>query len=140
MNPETTYGGACLCGAVRYDCSRAPEQVGYCHCRMCQRNSGSAVVPYASFAVDAFAYTKGRPKVYRSSDSGQREFCEACGSYLAFRNAPAPKTVDVNVGTLDAPDAVTPEVHIWCDSRICWFDIDDGLPRFAQAQPPVDSS
>jgi hypothetical protein len=127
------YTGGCLCGALRYSSSIKPIDVGYCHCRMCQRLSGATALPWASFATGSFNYTQGRPKIYASSDHGQREFCEKCGSQIAFRATDSEATVEINVGTFDDPEIVTPEYHIWCDSQVSWFDTVDGLPRYAES-------
>ncbi len=125
--------GGCLCGAVRYDSSAEPIDVGYCHCRMCQKLSGAAALPWASFATGSFTYTAGSPKIYKSSPHGQREFCSDCGSQIAFRAVDSDATVEINVGTLDDPAAVTPQYHIWCDSQISWFETADELPRYPES-------
>jgi len=127
--------GGCLCGAVRYEASTSPLDVGYCHCRMCQKVSGAPVLPWASFAVESFAYTESQPQVYRSSAHGQREFCAQCGSQIAFRATDENKTVEINVGTLEDPTSVCPQYHIWCDSQISWFEIHDDLPRHPRSGP-----
>ena len=76
-----------------------------------------------------FRYVAGEPAVYRSSESGRREFCPACGSQLAFRDADG---VSLNTGCLDDPDAMPPAMHIWCESRVAWFETADDLPRHAR--------
>ena len=127
------YEGGCLCGALRYSASVDPIDAGYCHCRMCQKISGAAVLPWASFSSGDFSYTLGQPKIYKSSDWGQREFCEACGSQIAFRGTVSDDAVEINVGTLDDPEIITPEYHVWCDSQVSWFDTADALPRYSQS-------
>ena len=126
--------GGCLCGELRY-AAAGPVDAGYCHCRMCQRSSGAAALPWASFPAERFAWEKGSPAVYRSSGDGQREFCAACGSQIAFRDRRPPGTVSLNLGTLDAPGRVVPRLHIWTASRIPWFDTGDRLPRFEGSGP-----
>ena len=128
-----TYTGGCLCAALRYRSSVKPVEVGYCHCRMCQKLSGATVLPWASFATNAFSYTEGHPKIYSSSAHGQREFCADCGSQIAFRPTDNGATLEINVGTLDDPDAVTPQYHIWCASQVSWFDTADDLPRYPES-------
>jgi hypothetical protein len=85
--------------------------------------------------VDGFAYDRGTPVAYRSSAHGQREFCGACGTPLAFRSARTPTTLDVTIASLVDPAAVAPEYHIWRQSRIPWFETADTLPRHADAGP-----
>ena len=127
--------GGCLCGAIRYSSQLAPYDVGYCHCRLCQRSSGAPVSVWASFPVEAFCYTRGTPMKFKSSEHGQREFCGDCGSQLLFRETVSTKYVDINIGTLDKPTQVKPEYHIWTESQINWFDIADELPRYRQDVP-----
>lgn len=129
------HSGHCLCGAVRFEAEADPVAVGYCHCRMCQRISGAPNLPWASFPTDRFSYTSGTPKVYRSSAHGQREFCAECGSQLAFRSVDQPGKIEINVGALDDTSKVMPQYHIWCNSKISWFETKDELPRFSESGP-----
>jgi hypothetical protein len=92
------------------------------------------VLAWASFPKDAFRYAEGTPGSYRSSSGASREFCPKCGTQIAFRDDGSP-TVDLNMGSLDRPDALTPEYHIWTESRIPWFDTRDDLPRYPDAGP-----
>lgn len=126
--------GGCLCGAVRYEASAPPFDAGYCHCRMCQRESGAPALPFAIFAIDEFRYVAGKPRVYRSSDHGERRFCETCGASLDYREREAPTEISVNIGTLDNPDAAVPRKHIWTESRVAWFDTTDNLPRIPRGE------
>ena len=129
------HAGGCLCGGARYESREDAVDSGYCHCRMCQILSGSAVLPWASFSIDAFIYNKGEPKIYQSSSYGRREFCANCGSQIAFRATHPSRTIEINVGTLDDPERINPKYHIWCDSRIPWFETDDDAPRYPRSGP-----
>lgn len=121
--------GGCLCGAVRYRVTQPPLDSGYCHCRMCQRVSGAPAQVWVQVPLDGLAWSKGAPQAYRSSDRAERLFCRSCGSSLAFRSWPEPTTIELNAGTLDDPAAVPPRRHIWTESQLPWFHLDDGLPR-----------
>lgn len=127
------YLGGCACGALRFRASASPVDSGYCHCRLCERTTGAPLLAYASFPVGEFTYTAGIPSRYASSERGHREFCARCGTQIAFRATPAPATVDVNVGALDAPERVPPRRHLWCASAIRWLTLADDLPRHAGA-------
>ena len=131
------YSGGCACGALRFDSIADPVDGGYCHCRLCQKTNGAPVLAWASFPIAAFRYTQGVPARFASSPTGLREFCAACGTPLAFRMAVNPATVNVYVGALDDPNACPPRQHVWCDSAISWFTVEDRLPRYAQAAPPA---
>ncbi len=124
--------GGCLCGAIRYRVSGAIDESGYCHCRTCQKQSGAPVVAWFALAPSEFAYLQGTPGAYRASSHAQREFCSDCGTYIVFREDDASMTLSVNTATLDNPELSPPAFHIYCESRIGWFDTADALPRYAR--------
>jgi hypothetical protein len=130
-----TSTGGCLCGALRFTSTAEPVDAGYCHCRLCQRSTGATVLAWASYPTASFSYTRGQPARYQSSRHGHREFCSNCGTQIAYRDSGEAITVEVNVGSLDNCDRVKPRYHIWCESRISWFDVADDLPRFEQSNP-----
>jgi len=123
-----SYEGGCLCGGVRYRVTAAAIDSGYCHCRMCQRNSGAPVVAWTTFPATSFSWTAGSPATYVSSPQIQRHFCAHCGSYLVFRREDSTE-VSVNTASLDDPGAFQPQMHIFVESRIPWFRTDDDLPQ-----------
>ena len=57
-----------------------------------------------------------------------------CGTQIAFRAADDAETVDVNTGSLDDPLIVSPEYHIWCQSRVSWFKTADNLPEYEKGK------
>lgn len=126
--------GGCLCGAIRYNLGGEIAESAYCHCRTCQRQSGAPVVAWFALAPAQFAYTKGKPKTFRASARAGREFCGECGTYLLFREDDPAATLGVNTATLDDPKQVPPAFHIYCQSRIAWFDTADRLPRYEQGR------
>lgn len=124
------YEGGCACGVLRYGCELDPGEAGYCHCRLCQKTTAAPVSAFASFPVEGFVYLRGEPAIYQSSPHGHREFCHHCGTQIAYRDSEAATTVDVNAGSLDNPSVFVPQFHIWCQSQLPFFKIDDGLPRY----------
>ena len=126
--------GGCLCGAIRYELSEPPIEVGICHCRTCQKSSGSAFETGAEFLRSAFRFTKGEPKLYRSSSIMDKGFCSNCSSllfdqYLVRAPGSNPDTIWIQVGTLDHPEAVSIEFHYGVESQLPWVHFDDDLPR-----------
>jgi hypothetical protein len=122
------YEGGCLCGKVRFRVDAAAIESGYCHCRMCQRNSGAPVVAWTTFPLQSFSWTAGSPATFVSSPRAQRQFCSNCGSYLVFRQRDSGE-ISVNTASLDDPASFPPRLHIFTESRIPWFRTDDSLPR-----------
>jgi hypothetical protein len=132
MEEAYPLSGGCHCGSVRYEVRAAPSMSGYCHCRNCQRLTGTPAMVWAQVPIAAFCYTAGEPAIYLSSETGERRFCGHCGSPLEFRRRPDPQTVEFYVATLDDPARVVPRVHIFTRSRIPWFDTADTLPRLRE--------
>ncbi len=128
--------GGCLCTAVRYRLTGAPVDAGYCHCRLCQRAHGAPVVAWATFPRAHFSLVAGELRSYRSSPRGRRAFCAVCGTQLIFSSLrPDATTMDIALATLDNPEALRPEFHIWTSSRLSWFDTVDNLPRYSHDEP-----
>ena len=141
---ETTLPitGGCLCGAVRYEANEPPSKGVVCHCRVCQRTTGSAFEAIVKFPRTAFRFTKGEPKRYRSSSIMEKCFCPHCGStltdqYLVRKSAKSnPDMVLVHIGTLDKPEAVSIASHNGVESQLPWVHFDDGLPRYRCDEDP----
>ena len=129
--------GGCACGAVRYELKSAPFDAGWCHCRTCQLNSGAPAMAFASVPTGHLVFTAGGEKVrkFRSSSFGHRLFCGECGTPLLMQVDHQPETVDFSIATLDDPDVVAPEFHIFFASRIAWFDTAGDLPRHDRFRP-----
>jgi len=103
------HEGGCLCGALRYQALGEPLRVTICHCRFCQRATGSAYMVEPIFRCDDFRLVKGAPTAYalKSAGSGKTvhvNFCSACGTkiYLGFERFPG--FLGVYAGTFDEPD------------------------------------
>ncbi len=140
MVEETApINGGCLCGAVRYEASEPPFEVGTCHCRMCQKWTGSAFMVMARFSRTAIRFTKGEPKLYKSSSIKEKGFCSNCGSslfdqYLVSKAKKStlhlhPDMIWIQVGTFDNPDAVSIDHHCGVESQLNWVHFDDDFPR-----------
>jgi len=124
----TGHDGGCLCGKLRFRVTAPMLESGYCHCRMCQKNSGAPVVAWATFPAANFSWTAGEPGSFISSPHGTRQFCSGCGSYLVFLSANYPAEVSINTASFDDPGAFPPRMHIFAESRIPWFRTADELP------------
>jgi len=100
----TRSTGGCMCGAVRYECGTDPIAMGNCHCRDCQRATGSAFAAAVLVPVSAVKIT-GEVKYYEViGDSGgivRRGFCPNCGARLFGQSAASAGGISIMAGTLD---------------------------------------
>ena len=111
--------GGCLCGAVRFIAVGEPYRVGLCHCLDCRKHHGALFHASAIFPKTAVTVT-GRTRAFRG-----RHFCPICGSPVFGRSG---DEVEVNLGSLDAPDQFQPSYELWMVRRERW------LPEFPLAR------
>jgi hypothetical protein len=129
-----TFEGGCACGAVRYRLLAAPMFVHCCHCRDCQRQTGSAFVINALIESDRITLLSGSPEpVSMPTDSGRPHDiyrCPSCRTAVWSDYGRRPKLRFVRVGTLDEPSAIVPDVHIYTRSKLPWVGLPDGARTF----------
>jgi hypothetical protein len=118
---DAVHQGGCLCGAVRYKTTGAPNDTNVCYCTQCQRQSGSPLPAFANFNLDQFELLRGELGSYRASDTASRQFCPSCGSWL-FWVRDGGTRISITLGSFDDPsDFPTPDYEIWTDHRIKWL-------------------
>jgi hypothetical protein len=126
--------GGCACGAIRYEFSGEPLAALNCHCRDCQRESGSGFEPVLIVPSAGFAVTRGKPRHFTvSSDSGRpttRNFCGDCGSPLFGLPATViSEIVTIRAGSLDEPSVFRPTRDIYVASAQPWDAMDPALEK-----------
>jgi hypothetical protein len=130
----TNLTGGCACGAVRYRLTSAPMFVNCCHCRNCQRQTGSAFVINALIETDRIGLVAGMPQpVPVPTDSGNPHDvyrCPDCHVALWSDYGRRPGLRFVRVGTLDEPAALVPDAHIFTRSKLPWVTLPAGRPAF----------
>jgi hypothetical protein len=123
--------GGCHCGAIRYRVEGAPIHAALCHCTDCRRHAGAPMVGWTLFGNENFTILKGEAKIYASSEHGRRHFCADCGTGLFYTSEMVfPNQTDVQVATLDDPDALPMQAQIQLADRIGWMEGVDALPGF----------
>jgi hypothetical protein len=128
--------GGCQCGAVRYALYVAPENAHVCHCRMCQKATGGVFAALAGAPKAEFAWTKGTPGLFESSNLAVRAFCAACGTPLGFTyNLPEARQY-VTIGSLDDPDAAPIGKQYGIESRIGWVKFCEGVSEEKTGEDP----
>ncbi len=130
---QVSLDGGCTCGGVRYRLTRRPMFVHCCHCRWCQRETGSAFVINALIEADRVELVKGAPEIVLTpSESGRGQKvtrCPVCRVALWSNYSGAGERVRfVRVGTLDDPDALPPDIHIYTASKQPWVVLPPGVP------------
>ena len=128
------YEGGCACGKVRYRLASGPMFVNCCHCKDCQRQTGSAFVINAIIETDRIEAVAGEAKPARvPTDSGRPHDiyrCEDCKTALWSDYGGRPYVRFVRVGTLDEPGALPPDAHIFTRSKIPWVVLPADQPAF----------
>jgi hypothetical protein len=122
------FTGGCLCGNVRITASGRPRRVGICHCLDCRKHHGALFFAAAIFAQDLVAI-EGETNHY-----GGRHFCPRCGSSVFARSA---DEVEVHLGSLDAPDQLTPGYECWVVRREAWLPPFPVETRYEQDREPA---
>ena len=130
--------GGCACGRVRYTATVDGDDAYLCHCRMCQRATGSVSIAFKN--VEKAGVVWGRePDWYASSPIASRPYCRECGTSLGFAH-PDHHKMDLTVASFDDPSRFRPTSHFGVESmHRAWIDT-EGLPeqRADQYQKLVD--
>jgi hypothetical protein len=134
-----TREGGCGCGAVRYRLTAEPLIVHCCHCRSCQRQTGSAFVVNLLLEAGAVELLAGEPQpveVPRDDGSTQQIFrCPEC-QVAVYSLYGRPGIRFVRGGTLDDPTGVEPDVHIYTRSKLGWVTLPESVPAFEAFYDP----
>ena len=135
MDPFVPVVGGCACGQLRYRLVDRPLIVQACHCRHCQRESGSAFAHNLLIERAALEILSGQPQsadVPTASGLGQRVArCPLCHvAVWSHYGVSHPGIAFVRVGTLDAPEAFPPQAHIFVATKQPWLILPEDLPAF----------
>jgi hypothetical protein len=126
--------GGCTCRHVRYYLTSPPLFVHCCHCRWCQRETGSAFVLNALVEANRVELLSGSVEVIDTpSESGKGQKihrCPICRVALWSNYAGMGESIHfVRVGTLDNPDRLAPDIHIYTSSKVPWLTLPTDVPR-----------
>ena len=131
---EVRLEGGCSCRRVRYRIGVAPIVVHCCHCTLCQRQTGTAFVLNALVETDRLVVLGDEPRRYdMPTESGRPHGiyrCEACGIAVWSEYSGNTALRFVRVGTLDAPAALPPDVHIFVRSKLPWVVLPEGARAY----------
>jgi hypothetical protein len=143
LSSKAYFDGGCDCGEVRYRMTSGPIFVHCCHCRWCQRETGASFALNAMIEAERVELLKGEPEpVNTPSESGKGQKiwrCPTCRIAVWSNYAGAGDAVRfVRVGTLDEPDRLPPDIHIYTASKQPWVVIPPGMPAVEEYYKAAD--
>lgn len=133
---ELPLTGGCLCGGVRYEVTAPLISASYCHCRRCQRRTGTAASANGRLQPGSLRVVAGEEllRTYQPEDGFAKVFCSVCGSALWSHPAGDPDPVGVRLGSLDSDPGVRPAHRQFVAYAAPWEPLpDDALPRYPEA-------
>ena len=120
--------GGCACGKVRFTAAVHDDDAYLCHCRMCQKATGSVSIAFKG-VKQAEVQWDGEPDWFDSSPIAERPFCKACGTSLGFRFKEGSDKMDLTVAAFDDPSRFRPKWHFGAESiHRPWLNT-EGLPE-----------
>jgi hypothetical protein len=125
--------GHCLCGNVRYVVTGEPVGTGQCHCKDCQRASGTGHMSIARFKAEDVGLTGTTASFASVADSGNintRHFCPTCGSRLYGQNSAAPGILNLAPGCMDDNDWFRAQRVVYTKDRPSWDVTPTDVPNF----------
>ena len=139
MSGKVDTTGRCLCGAVRIAVNGTPLRMAQCHCRDCQRMTGTGHASNAFFHADDVTVTGETSSFTVTTDAGNastRHFCSVCSSRVFGTNAARPGMIVVPVGVLDDTSWFAPQAVVYTRSAPAWDLTTDAVPHFDAMPPP----
>jgi hypothetical protein len=138
-NITVPFTGGCACGAIRYECIAPPLRMIKCHCRDCQRASGSGYAATLIMTASSVRLLRGACRQHRSvAESGnvaKREFCAVCGTPLFAGSSARPELLGVKAASLDDSSWFAPEADVWVASAQPWDHMNPEIPQFPRNRP-----
>ena len=140
MPSEPFARGQCLCGAVKYTIRAEPIRMAQCHCKDCQRASGTGHMSLAFFKKDDVVLngtTASYPSTAESGNINTRHFCPKCGGRVYGENSARPGIVGIAVGSLEHHDWFRPQAVVYTTRRARWDHTPSDVPNFERMPPPA---
>ncbi len=136
---EELMTGGCACGRIRFSARVDNDEAYLCHCRMCQRATGSVSIAFKNLK-QANVQWEREPDWYESSPIASRPYCRDCGTSLGFKFSEGSENMDLTVAAFDEPGYFRPTSHFGAESmHRAWLNT-EGLPekRTDEHQPLVE--
>ena len=120
--------GGCACGRVRFTARIDSDEAYLCHCRMCQRATGSISIAFKNLKQADVTWTE-KPDWFDSSPIARRPYCSACGTSLGFQFKEGSENLDLTVAAFDDPSRFRPTSHFGAESLHRGWLNTQGLPE-----------
>ncbi len=130
--------GGCACGGVRWELAEPPVGAAICHCKRCQRRTGTVESHSALTVPGSLRFTQGEEllRLWDPGDGWKKYFCGRCGSAVYTQNPKDERMISMRMGGFDDDPGVRPGFHQFVTSAAAWSPIpDDGLPRYEERSP-----
>jgi hypothetical protein len=128
--------GSCLCGAIRFEFTKAAGPFELCHCRRCRKVTGSAFFSGLYVRIEDFRLVAGKElitsyeaPILREPPAYRVSFCSRCGSPVPNPSGSS-GLLEVPAGLLDDDPGLKPDKHIFIELNPVWFEIADDLPQY----------
>jgi len=136
-NSELLLEGGCACRHIRYQATGVPLIVHCCHCKWCQRESGSAFIINALYSAEHVTHLGAGPDtIVTPSQSGKGQVIARCPkchvAVWSNYGGGGPLVRFIRVGTLDDPHRLVPDVHIYTGSKVPWVELPAGVSSFTE--------
>lgn len=139
MTDKPFATGHCLCGAVSFSIKTAPQMTGQCHCKDCQRASGTGHMSLAFFKREDVVLTGQTASFAVKADSGNintRHFCPKCGGRIYGENSARPGMIGVAVGAIDDNSWFEAQRVVYVKDKPAWDVTPTDIPNFDRMPPP----
>ena len=133
----STRTGGCLCGCVRLSVGLTSHEFGACHCEMCRRWTGSALLGIT--VPEANVTWQGAENIarFQSSDWAERATCRKCGSPLFYHvtmEGPMAENLEIPVGLFDDANGLTFTNEIYIDHKPDSYAYSGDRPRLTRKE------
>jgi hypothetical protein len=137
VSSHPAFTGGCSCGRVRFQLQSAPIVTHCCHCRVCQKVSGSAFRVNAMIESDRMAVLQGAPEAFQGVASHKQIQCPDCKTALWSHHPELGEAIAfVGVGVLDHGERLPPEAHYFTRSKHPWVMLPKDVPSFSELAYP----
>jgi hypothetical protein len=142
---STLRSGGCLCGSVRFEARGEPLRTLVCHCKFCQRLTGSTSYAEAMYPIEAVSMSGITPSSYGHRSEGSAmlvhaHFCPRCGSTVSLTFERWPQYRAISRGAFDDPNSVSIGSHIWTESAQTGVVLPADTDCFRQARATLDGT